>query len=471
MAEPPRLLAVGGTRPSQWAISKSESTIGSAAGNDLVISDSTVSRRHALITRRGGLVQIIDTNSSNGTFVNGRRVAAPVDLKNGDEIRLGNARFTVTGIIFDGPASGNTRSPRASGNRTPRFPIILCGLIVLVAVGFVAMRFAGLKYSTTASKPPGAPVVPAPRSGVTANHAAKSAAARPVANPSAQGSSEANPVEAAVVAAINGYRELSHLRPVSIDAGLNDGVKKHVRYLLGNYLPDLQKTLNIGAAMHTEDPDKPYYTAAGNAAGRQSDIDFVIGPPGFRPASSTWALEDWMAGPFHRLPILNPDLARIGYAELCQENVCGAVINVLADAAPFSVFPTPYPVPIEFPANGSVTNLGKLVDEWPNPLASCPGYGASSGVPITLAIGTETDAHLSAFSLVSSVDSSQPLEACGFDASTYTNSDSVAQQRARNALHTFGAVVIVPHDRLTPARYEVSATVNKVVYRWSFKVK
>ena len=53
--------------------------IGRADDNDVVISDLQVSRRHAeLRPLGGGLFQLTDTGSSNGTFVNGQRVTTAV---------------------------------------------------------------------------------------------------------------------------------------------------------------------------------------------------------------------------------------------------------------------------------------------------------------------------------------------------------------------------------------------------------
>jgi len=54
-----------------------------------------VSRRHARIVRTGLRYTIEDLNSTNMTYVNRRQVqpGAPVDLHDGDEIRLGRVRM------------------------------------------------------------------------------------------------------------------------------------------------------------------------------------------------------------------------------------------------------------------------------------------------------------------------------------------------------------------------------------------
>jgi hypothetical protein len=63
-------------------------TIGREAGNEIVIEDPQVSRRHATLTRQGASYLLEDIGSTNGTYVNGKRVTAPVLLSNGDMIGL-----------------------------------------------------------------------------------------------------------------------------------------------------------------------------------------------------------------------------------------------------------------------------------------------------------------------------------------------------------------------------------------------
>jgi hypothetical protein len=63
--------------------------VGRRYGCDLAISEPTVSRRHASVYRRANGWHVRDYGSTNGTFVNGSRVASSVKLADGDEIRLG----------------------------------------------------------------------------------------------------------------------------------------------------------------------------------------------------------------------------------------------------------------------------------------------------------------------------------------------------------------------------------------------
>ena len=56
-----------------------------------------VSRRHIRLTRKNYLTYIIDLGSSNGTWLNGKRMSGPAErlLRNGDELRLGKLTISV----------------------------------------------------------------------------------------------------------------------------------------------------------------------------------------------------------------------------------------------------------------------------------------------------------------------------------------------------------------------------------------
>src|SRR6266404_2403947 len=71
------------------------SSIGRSARNIIVIESQKVSRRHALINVQNvGEFWLIDLGSSNGTFLNGRRVHQPLRLCHLDQITVGDSVFT-----------------------------------------------------------------------------------------------------------------------------------------------------------------------------------------------------------------------------------------------------------------------------------------------------------------------------------------------------------------------------------------
>ncbi|MFQ5858115.1 MAG: FHA domain-containing protein [Anaerolineae bacterium] len=69
-------------------------TLGRADDNDVVVDDTYASRMHAEVVREGHRFVVRDLDSTNGTFVNGRRLTAPHLLSHSDEVRIGGARFT-----------------------------------------------------------------------------------------------------------------------------------------------------------------------------------------------------------------------------------------------------------------------------------------------------------------------------------------------------------------------------------------
>ena len=64
-------------------------SIGRTPENDLVIADTSLSRRHALIENFEGRFNLSDCGSSNGTFINGTPVTALTELSDWDVLTFG----------------------------------------------------------------------------------------------------------------------------------------------------------------------------------------------------------------------------------------------------------------------------------------------------------------------------------------------------------------------------------------------
>ena len=71
-------------------------TVGRSPSCDCVISDPTVSRRHARVSRRDDRWFLSDFGSTNGTRVNGWRVTEEVEVRPGDRVAFGTARYRLT---------------------------------------------------------------------------------------------------------------------------------------------------------------------------------------------------------------------------------------------------------------------------------------------------------------------------------------------------------------------------------------
>jgi hypothetical protein len=71
------------------SLSDEVTTIGSVAGNTVVLADPAVSRKHAGIRKVNGSYELADLGSTNGVYVNGHKVPKKT-LEPGDIIRVGN---------------------------------------------------------------------------------------------------------------------------------------------------------------------------------------------------------------------------------------------------------------------------------------------------------------------------------------------------------------------------------------------
>jgi hypothetical protein len=76
------------------AIGRAPIVIGRLPECTVVLADTNISRRHAQVTLEGGDVVVTDLGSTNGTFVNGRRIARAV-VKPGDEVLVGASRLRI----------------------------------------------------------------------------------------------------------------------------------------------------------------------------------------------------------------------------------------------------------------------------------------------------------------------------------------------------------------------------------------
>ncbi len=81
-----------------YPLNQPEIVIGREVGAEIALDDSQISRRHARLTITGNTVTIADLGSANGTFVNGRKIAGPTSLQEGDRIRIGTHDFRIEGL-------------------------------------------------------------------------------------------------------------------------------------------------------------------------------------------------------------------------------------------------------------------------------------------------------------------------------------------------------------------------------------
>jgi hypothetical protein len=81
--------------PAEYSLMKDEISIGRGEENDVVIPHASVSRHHARLMRRDGGFELMDLNSTNGSYVDDRQVRGSAFLSAGTQLRLGDIRFVL----------------------------------------------------------------------------------------------------------------------------------------------------------------------------------------------------------------------------------------------------------------------------------------------------------------------------------------------------------------------------------------
>src|SRR3954470_17561918 len=79
----------------QLEFQKNEVTLGRLSGNDIVLAKGNVSKYHSRIVLKDGKFIIVDMKSTNGTYVNGKKIAAPQVIKPSDKIYIGDYIINV----------------------------------------------------------------------------------------------------------------------------------------------------------------------------------------------------------------------------------------------------------------------------------------------------------------------------------------------------------------------------------------
>jgi len=120
----------GATKGVEIELEDGENDVGRDPGLYLVIDDPSISRLHARLAVRDRKTTLVDMRSSNGVFVNNKRVES-VELKSGDLIRFGNMEFKyVCGAVV---------SKGAAALKRRRLVLVAAGSVVaiffIIAIG------------------------------------------------------------------------------------------------------------------------------------------------------------------------------------------------------------------------------------------------------------------------------------------------------------------------------------------------
>lgn len=170
---------------------------------------------------------------------------------------------------------------------------------------------------------------------------------------------------AKVVDRINHHRKAAGLEPVAADPALSKGCAAHAAYLVANV--DHPSTQGLG--LHAEDPKLPGYTKEGERAGKASVI--YLGREGDA------AVDGWIGSLFHRIPLMQSRLRKIGYG-LARGGP--AKVTVVLDATN-GMGPTKEATVVLYPAEDQKDVPLSFVPEIPDPIPD--SLNNKAGYPVT----------------------------------------------------------------------------------------
>lgn len=174
---------------------------------------------------------------------------------------------------------------------------------------------------------------------------------------------QADDLGARMLGRVNAYRKDAGLNPVTLDADLSRACLGHAQYLVKNLKSFSPPNLNV----HEEDPKLPGYSAAGHKAAQNSVIALGGDP--------LEAVDGWMGTLFHRLPILDPDLRKIGVGYARAKEGWFTLMDTASGKGTDQV--------VIFPVDGQKNVALEFVGpEYPNPIPR-EGEGKPAGFPIT----------------------------------------------------------------------------------------
>ncbi len=255
------------------------------------------------------------------------------------------------------------------------------------------------------------------------------------------------------------YRASARLPALSENTNWSVGAANHAHYMVSN-----------DVLANTENPATPWYSSAGATEAANSNLMLSDNVN----STDQQALDFWMAKPFHALGLLDPALLVTGFGSFREDGGpfdpyrMGAVMDVRQG---LGAIPGSVSFPILWPGHNTTVYLTSYDgNEQPDPLTSCPGYSAPSGLPIIVQAGPGGSTITVGAHTIMQGNTSLPH--CAFTSTTYINAlDPALQSLGQQILAASDAVVLIPQQPLIYGQsYTVSIVVNGQTLVWAFRV-
>jgi pilus assembly protein CpaF len=102
--------------PPEKSPDKRRITIGRSSYNDIVIDDDAASRENSFIIIENNEYKIGDMGSTNGTFLNDRKITSPKALNDGDKINIGDSEF-IFKVVSLGKNKTHEKKPKSKPDK------------------------------------------------------------------------------------------------------------------------------------------------------------------------------------------------------------------------------------------------------------------------------------------------------------------------------------------------------------------
>jgi uncharacterized protein YkwD len=242
--------------------------------------------------------------------------------------------------------------------------------------------------------------------------------------------------------AVNAYRSMSGLNPVSSNAAWSNGAYEHSCYMVRN-----------GIISHYQDSKLPGATPSGANAGMKGNVAVSSSAE----ASARSHVDLWMTGPFHAIGILRPELTQVGFGKCSDPNASrwrsGATLNILDGLnGPRG------PRPVVFPGPGSTVPLNRFVVESPDPVALC-GWSGPAGLPLIAMLPASVSSATATLR-----GPNGPEQVC------VLHGANTSEPTAKWIMSNDNAVVIVPRNPMATGSWSASVRSDGGNVDWSFNV-
>lgn len=257
------------------------------------------------------------------------------------------------------------------------------------------------------------------------------------------------PKRASAMKTVNYYRRMMRLDRVTRKKWMARGARKHARYMVKEN--DLT---------HEEDPDSPWYTKAGDKAGRNSNV--AMGRCRARKN-----VEGWMATPFHGVQLMDPRWKRTGFGLHREGGSCAAALDTIRGRNDNITWDEP----VLFPGRRRTVPLRRFMGESPDPLTSCPSsYQVPAGLPIMAAMPDDI-APGDAIKGRLFKRGTKRVKVCVFGPHDYEHPNTASRDLGRSILDDRNAVVIIPKRPLKKGiEYRAKVKVGAETVKWKFFV-